>query len=231
MKNGGTDENKRLRIIGQRCIELRNREDVKKRRKVSQRDFAKMLDIPYSAISVIESGKRKMTMKELCAYQNKCGVSFDYLMGEDVSPTIEENMRVVEKTTGLEKEGIETIIKKHKSNKNDMHVINSFLKSLDFSIFVDSVVACMKITDSRLRCGSSGDFDFLDDEVKKEVDQLVKERVGDDARVISGEQMRKIYMQDIYNCMDIFTSNMTGKIINGIFTLSKNEDGEYNDEE
>lgn len=91
-------DSRELKIIGQRCKELR--EKLNPDKKMSQRDLAEKIGISYSRISRIESGKDEMTMKELQAYKEafpKC--SYDYLLGgaQYRSPKTEE----VCKITGL----------------------------------------------------------------------------------------------------------------------------------
>ena len=70
-------------LISKRLIELRQE------RKLSQRDLARMLqlagyDIDKNVITRIETNKRYVTDIELQALRQVLGVSYDYLIEEDL---------------------------------------------------------------------------------------------------------------------------------------------------
>ena len=51
-----------LVVIGERCLHIR--EDYNKDRILSQREFAKKLNITHSRVSLIEAGNAEMTLKD-----------------------------------------------------------------------------------------------------------------------------------------------------------------------
>lgn len=70
-------------LVSRRLIELR------RERKLSQRDLARMLqlagyDIDKNVITRIETNKRYVTDIELRALRQVLGVSYDYLIDEDI---------------------------------------------------------------------------------------------------------------------------------------------------
>ena len=68
--------------IGERIRELRTREQL------SQNDLARVLSIPRSAVSQIESGDRAVTSDELRKCASLFGVTADYLLGMENPPEI-----------------------------------------------------------------------------------------------------------------------------------------------
>ena len=120
-----------LVVIGERCLHIR--EDYNKDRILSQREFAKKLNITHSRVSLIEAGNAEMTLKELHAYQKATGYPYDYFMGEKEckNPNNEE----IHKTLGLSEEAIEfltTLVKRKKFEGKDIKVASFMIKTINF---------------------------------------------------------------------------------------------------
>lgn len=54
---------------------------VRKKAKVSQKEFCEMLDIPQSTLSAYETDRMQPTIAALVSISEKCGVSMDWLCG------------------------------------------------------------------------------------------------------------------------------------------------------
>ena len=117
--------------IGRRCKELR--ENFNPLRKLSQREFAKKLNIPHSAVSNIESGNKEFTMKELFAYQKTCKVSFDYLLGLSEHQTYDMDIREISEKTGLSKKAIKNILI-YKDTEPFEFIDNGLIKYINYFI-------------------------------------------------------------------------------------------------
>lgn len=120
-----------LKEIGLRCLHIR--ENYNKDRILSQREFAKKLNISHSDVSLIERGEAEMSLSILHAYQSATGYPYDYFMGkaECRNPDNEE----IHKRLGLNEEAIDfltTLVKRKNFEGDNIKVAYFMVKTINF---------------------------------------------------------------------------------------------------
>ncbi|MDE7099014.1 MAG: helix-turn-helix domain-containing protein [Ruminococcus sp.] len=88
--------------LGERYKNLRLALTGKDGEPMSAKEFAKdVVGLATTRVSELENNKREMSLTELKAYHNGLGVSFEYLLGETDTMTINEDIQTACKVTGL----------------------------------------------------------------------------------------------------------------------------------
>lgn|GEM_PF-5205409 len=171
MNDENSTNKKILGEIGLRCYELRK--NCNKDRLISQREFAKILEIPHSAVSMIENGQKEMTMTELRAYQKYSKKSFDYLLG--VTECEESNNQNINNRLGLLDNTIQTlenlkykygidsdfkISRNDDERKNIYNLLNFFINSflsdnIFWDYFDDKLSKLIKLRNDEISNGKS----------------------------------------------------------------------------
>lgn len=123
--------------LGERYRQLRLSLRDENNEPISTRDFAEnFVKLTAPRVSELENNKREMSLTELKAYHKCFGVSFEYLLGETDTMTVNENIQTACKVTGLSDQ---TVIKisgfnqKSKKALNHLISLNRIEEILEFS--------------------------------------------------------------------------------------------------
>lgn len=93
--------------LGQRYRQLRLSLRDENNEPISTRDFAEnFVKLTAPRVSELENNKREMSLTELKAYHKCFGVSFEYLLGETDIMTVNEDIQMACKLTGLNDKAI-----------------------------------------------------------------------------------------------------------------------------
>lgn len=96
--------------LGERYRQLRLSLRDENNEPISTRDFAEnFVKLTAPRVSELENNKREMSLTELKAYHKCFGVSFEYLLGETDTMTVNEDIQTACKVTGLNEEAIKKI--------------------------------------------------------------------------------------------------------------------------
>lgn len=118
-----------------------------KEKKMSQKDFADKTGLSVGAISNYCSGKRLPGGIEFVDILDKLKVSADYLLGRSDSATLNEDIQMMVKHTGLSEKSIETLKKLNSIPKMGTDITNNIyrLKALDFLLSDENAILTLKL--------------------------------------------------------------------------------------
>lgn len=131
-----------------RISELRSRENL------TQKDFAKKINMNYSVISRIETGERPIRDDELINIANFFNVTTDYLLGRSHDPRLsKKEERDIQKELTAWKEDLEngTLQMKLDGNEIDEEVKQFIIDNMENTLILARLKAKEKFTPKKYR--------------------------------------------------------------------------------
>lgn len=114
--------------LGERYRQLRLSLRDENNEPISTRDFAEnFVKLTAPRVSELENNKREMSLTELKAYHKCFGVSFEYLLGETDTMTVNEDIQTACKVTRLREDTIKQLKFIADSDNNLLQVIDLLL--------------------------------------------------------------------------------------------------------
>lgn len=111
------------KVVGQRISAALAMRDKK------QKELAHAIGVTDNTISYFCSGSRTPNLQLIVAIAKELDVSSDYLLGLSPTPSVDENIQVACKVTGLSEKAINAI---KSSGGWGLDVLNCFLENPDF---------------------------------------------------------------------------------------------------
>lgn len=171
--------------LGERYRQLRLSLRDENNEPISTRDFAEnFVKLTAPRVSELENNKREMSLTELKAYHKCFGVSFEYLLGETDTMTVNEDIQTACKVTGLSEKAVENL-----NNINILYtpimigVIDELICDFDHENEKGVLEDIFKylLFDSQLLGKVNFEFKFIDDDaltlklLKQELDNSKRE--------------------------------------------------------
>lgn len=147
-----------------------------------QKELAHAIGVTDNTISYFCNGKRVPNFEQIIAIAKELDVSTDYLLGLSETPSIDEDIQVACRTTGLSQKAIEKLKEcpkihawKLKDGKQTptytaVQVLNILIESAQLETFGAALAAVLQYSDSSLF--NSAPVDVSQDEIDRVLDFL-----------------------------------------------------------
>lgn len=143
---------------------------------ISQDEFAKELGISKGAVSYYETGQRVPDIVVLSAFADYFGVSTDYLLGRTETKSIDEDMQIACKVTGLSEDAISGMYKNickvfflrdeisthSEEYKEVVNILSELLQDEDFWFWILDLKCLKETSNERVEyIGNTGSDEFV----------------------------------------------------------------------
>lgn len=197
---------------------------IRRKKGLSQNDLGKALDIDTRTIKRYESGIVKISLDMLKKIAEALEVTTDYLLGVSDIETIDENMEIVHKMTGLSNNAIKVLMELHEQDNTLYSIDKTYKRFIDTISFLIEQEKSFPI--SSFSCFSSLEKDF--EEVEKQYNE--QEKKWDEKHLYILSTIHNFFIAEVDNeeihIKDNSIKNMLGDVLSNYLpeTIVSNED-------